>query len=47
MLNDDQANWVKKTTEKVLQLIKETPPDGDKYAQAIEVITTGLSQNES
>ena len=37
VLNDDQSSWIKKTAEKVYQLMKETPPDGEKYAEAIEV----------
>ena len=37
VLSDDQSSWIKKTTEKVYQLMKETPPDGEKYAEAIEV----------
>ncbi|XP_064625067.1 THO complex subunit 1-like isoform X2 [Lineus longissimus] len=36
VLNDEQANWVKETQAKIMQLIKETPPDGDKFAKYIE-----------
>ncbi len=37
MLNEDQGTWVKGTQEKVYKLLKETPPDGDAFAKAIDV----------
>ena len=36
-LTDEQAAWVKTTTEKVFALLKETPPDGEKFCKAVEV----------
>ena len=37
ILADDQATWIKQTTDKIYQALKETPPDGDKFAKVIEV----------
>lgn len=36
VLTELQSLWVKETTAKVYQLIKETPPDGEKFANMIE-----------
>ncbi|XP_035026241.1 THO complex subunit 1 [Hippoglossus stenolepis] len=38
MLNDDQAAWIEETTKLVYQLLKEIPPDGDKFATMLEHI---------
>ncbi|XP_060940016.1 THO complex subunit 1 [Limanda limanda] len=38
MLNDDQATWIEETTKLVYQLLKEIPPDGDKFATMLEHI---------
>ncbi|KAL4236751.1 THO complex subunit 1 [Mactra antiquata] len=38
VLSDDQSNWIKSSTEKIYQLIKETPPDGEKFAKTVEHI---------
>lgn len=35
-LNDDQTTWIEDTTKLVYQLIKEIPPDGDKFATMVE-----------
>uniref|UniRef100_A0A8C6T209 THO complex 1 n=1 Tax=Neogobius melanostomus TaxID=47308 RepID=A0A8C6T209_9GOBI len=35
-LNDDQATWIEDTTKLVYQLMKEIPPDGDKFATMVE-----------
>lgn len=35
-LNDDQAAWIEDATKLVYQLIKEIPPDGDKFAVMVE-----------
>ncbi|XP_053393953.1 THO complex subunit 1-like isoform X2 [Mercenaria mercenaria] len=37
-LSDEQSNWIKSSTEKIYQLIKETPPDGEKFAKTVEHI---------
>ena len=37
VLTDEQTAWVKKTQEKVMDLLRETPPDGDKFAVKMEV----------
>jgi len=37
-LSDEQNNWMKASTEKIYQLIKETPPDGEKFAKTVEHI---------
>ncbi|XP_028988046.1 THO complex subunit 1 [Betta splendens] len=37
-LNDDQATWIEETTKLVYQLLKEIPPDGDKFATMVEHI---------
>ena len=45
VLADDQAQWVKAMTEKIYQLIRETPPDGDTFAKAIEARQISLSDS--
>ncbi|KAF5279274.1 hypothetical protein FQR65_LT15445 [Abscondita terminalis] len=37
-LKSDQKEWVQNVTEKVYTLLKETPPDGDKFAVIIKNI---------
>ncbi|KAJ0059179.1 hypothetical protein NL108_008678 [Boleophthalmus pectinirostris] len=36
VLNDDQSTWIEETTKLVYQLLKEIPPDGDKFATMVE-----------
>lgn len=36
VLNDDQSLWIEDTTKLVYQLLRETPPDGDKFAWMVE-----------
>lgn len=38
ILNDDQATWIEETTKLAYQLLKEIPPDGDKFATMVEHI---------
>ncbi|XP_056267214.1 THO complex subunit 1, partial [Pseudoliparis swirei] len=38
VLNDDQTTWIEETTQLVFQLLKEIPPDGDKFATMVEHI---------
>lgn len=38
VLNESQSNWVKETTTQVYELLRETPPDGEKFANAVEHI---------
>ncbi|XP_029309961.1 THO complex subunit 1 [Cottoperca gobio] len=38
VLNDDQTAWIEETTKLVYQLLKEIPPDGDKFAAMVEHI---------
>lgn len=38
VLNESQSTWVKETTSQVYELLRETPPDGDKFAKAVEHI---------
>ncbi|GAB1599923.1 THO complex subunit 1-like [Argonauta hians] len=38
VLSEEQSNWIKSTEEKVYQLLKETPPDGDSFAKSIQHI---------
>uniref|UniRef100_A0A3P8VZ11 THO complex 1 n=1 Tax=Cynoglossus semilaevis TaxID=244447 RepID=A0A3P8VZ11_CYNSE len=38
ILNDDQSTWIEETTKLVYQLLKEIPPDGDKFATMVEHI---------
>lgn len=40
VLSEDNLNWTKSTQEKVVQLIRETPPDGDSFANTVEHILT-------
>ncbi|KAM3865711.1 THO complex subunit 1 [Diretmus argenteus] len=37
-LNDDQTTWIEDTTKLVYQLLREIPPDGDKFATMVEHI---------
>uniref|UniRef100_A0A7N6AZG2 Death domain-containing protein n=1 Tax=Anabas testudineus TaxID=64144 RepID=A0A7N6AZG2_ANATE len=38
VLNDDQTTWIEETTKLVYQLLKEIPPDGDKFGTMLEHI---------
>ncbi|KAJ8408188.1 hypothetical protein AAFF_G00264160 [Aldrovandia affinis] len=38
VLNDDQTLWMEDTTKLVYQLLREIPPDGDKFATMVEHI---------
>ncbi|KAM9791483.1 THO complex subunit 1 [Syngnathus typhle] len=38
LLNDDQSAWIEETTKLVYQLLREIPPDGDKFATMVERI---------
>ncbi|KAJ7386315.1 THO complex subunit 1 [Desmophyllum pertusum] len=38
VLNESQSTWVKETTSQVYELLRETPPDGDKFTKAVEHI---------
>ncbi|KAL1498429.1 hypothetical protein ABEB36_009234 [Hypothenemus hampei] len=37
-LKTDQKEWIQNSTEKVYNLLKETPPDGENFAQIIKCI---------
>ncbi|XP_016392883.1 THO complex subunit 1-like isoform X1 [Sinocyclocheilus rhinocerous] len=46
VLNDDQSLWIEDTTKLVYQLLRETPPDGDKFASMFEhILNTEESWN--
>jgi len=36
-LSDDQTAWVKLTTERVLKILRETPPDGELFTDTVTV----------
>ncbi|XP_078460926.1 THO complex subunit 1 isoform X1 [Lampetra planeri] len=38
VLTDEQSLWIEDTIKHVFQLLKETPPEGDKFSKAIEHI---------
>ncbi|KAM7435596.1 THO complex subunit 1 [Porites harrisoni] len=38
VLNESQSTWVKEMTSQVYELLRETPPDGEKFAKAVEHI---------
>ncbi|XP_061588410.1 THO complex subunit 1 [Cololabis saira] len=38
LLNDDQTTWIEETTVLVYQLLREIPPDGDKFGTMVEHI---------
>ncbi|XP_034039316.1 THO complex subunit 1 isoform X2 [Thalassophryne amazonica] len=38
VLNDDQVTWIEETSKLVYQLLREIPPDGDKFATMVEHI---------
>ena len=42
-LSEEQTQWVKTSEEKVYQLIRETPPGGDKFADIVKVGTQKVS----
>jgi hypothetical protein len=35
-LKPEQAEWVKETTELIYKLIKETPPDGERFMASVQ-----------
>ena len=37
-LTDDQAAWVKQTNERVLKILRETPPDGEVFTNTVMVV---------
>ena len=37
VLTEEQSAWVKETTDKVFKMLEETPPDGPKFAETIQV----------
>ena len=37
VLNEEAQTWVKNCCQKIYQLLKETPPEGEKFAESIEV----------
>jgi len=37
MLTDDQTMWVKQTSERVLKILRETPPDGELFTNTVTV----------
>ncbi|KAK3091924.1 hypothetical protein FSP39_023755 [Pinctada imbricata] len=39
-LTEENAQWIKVTQDKVYQLIRETPPNGDQFAKTVEHILT-------
>jgi len=42
VLSEDQTTWIKLITERVMTVLRETPPDGDKFADTVEVCYSGL-----
>ena len=36
-LSEENSQWVKVTQERVYQLVKETPPDGEQFAKSVQV----------
>ena len=36
-LSEEQSTWVKQTRKRVMDILRETPPDGDSFAKSIEV----------
>ncbi|XP_044749657.1 THO complex subunit 1 [Coccinella septempunctata] len=42
-LKSDQKDWIQSTTEKIYKLLRETPPDGEKFA---EIVSNILSREE-
>ena len=41
-LTDEQAAWVKQTTEHVLKILRETPPDGELFTNTVTVCLLAL-----
>ena len=44
-LTDEQAAWVKQTTERVLKILRETPPDGELFTNTVTVCLLALSRS--
>lgn len=42
-MKSDQKEWVQNNVEKIYSLLKETPPDGEKFAEIVKNI---LSREE-
>lgn len=42
-LKNDQKDWINANTEKIYGLLRETPPDGEKFAQCVKNV---LSREE-
>ncbi|KAL3284462.1 hypothetical protein HHI36_018623 [Cryptolaemus montrouzieri] len=42
-LKTDQKDWIQSTTEKIYKLLRETPPDGERFA---EIVANILSREE-
>lgn len=38
VLSESQSTWIKDATSQVYELLRETPPDGDKFAKTVEHI---------
>ena len=36
-LSEEQSQWIRTIQDKVYQLIKETPPDGDQFSKTVQV----------
>jgi len=43
-LTDEQSAWVKQTNERVLKILRETPPDGQLFAETVTVCQPTLIQ---
>lgn len=39
-LSDEQNQWIKTIQDKVYQLIRETPPDGEQFCKIVQVCST-------
>ncbi|KAH3695458.1 THO complex subunit 1-like [Dreissena polymorpha] len=37
-LTDEQTSWIKASTERIYQLVRETPPDGETFVKTVEHI---------
>ena len=47
ILTDDQAAWVKQTSERVLKILRETPPDGELFTDTVTVCQCAVMQSSA
>jgi hypothetical protein len=39
---EDQVTWIKDATDRVTKILRDTPPDGEQFTQAVKVGGSGI-----